>query len=203
MKMYKLPTKWKTPIRALSVFVLLSLIACSNNDYTPKPRGYFRIDLPDHQYRSFDTTFPFTFEYPVYTRIRTKGPDLNKKYWFNITYPDYNGTVYFSYKTVNSNLGELINDSHEFVDKHIPKASAIDERIIADRKREVFGISWEISGSGAASPYQFILTDSTTHFLRGALYFRNKPNNDSLAPVINFVKEDMHHFMNTLKWKDK
>jgi len=120
-----------------------------------------------------------------------------------MSYPDYNGTVYFSYKSVNNNLGQLINDSHEFVDKHIPKASAIDERIITDRKRNVFGISWEISGSGAASPYQFILTDSTSHFLRGALYFRNEPNNDSLAPVINFVKKDIHHLMNTLKWKNK
>jgi len=191
------------PIRALAVFSLLSFFSCNNNDYTPKPRGYFRIDLPEHQYQSFDTTFPFAFEYPVYARIRTKGPDLNKKYWFNMSYPDYNGTVYFSYKSVNNNLGQLINDSHEFVDKHIPKASAIDERIITDRKRNVFGISWEISGSGAASPYQFILTDSTSHFLRGALYFRNEPNNDSLAPVINFVKKDIHHLMNTLKWKNK
>ncbi len=185
------------------ILILVLLAACGNNDYTPKPRGYYRIDLPEHQYQKFDTTFPFSFEYPVYAKVRTEGPDLNKKYWFNLTYPDYNGTVYFSYKQVDDNLGKLINDSHEFVDKHIPKASAIDERIITDRKRDVFGISWEISGSGAASPYQFVLTDSTTHFLRGSLYFRNEPNNDSLAPVINFVKKDLHHFIKTLKWKEK
>lgn len=199
--MFKLPMKKVLPIKLLLPFLII-MGACSNNDYTPKPRGYHRIDLPDHKYQKFDTTFPFSFEYPEYTDIRAEGPDLKKKYWFNIRYPDYNGTVYFSYKSLEDNLGELINDSHEFVDKHIPKASGIEERVITDRNRDVFGITWEISGAGAASPYQFFITDSTQHFLRGALYFRHKPNNDSLAPVIEHVKKDMHHLIKTIKWKE-
>lgn len=197
--MYRLPMNKAIPSKIL-ILVLVILAACGNNDYSPKPRGYQRIDLPDHKYQTFDTTFPFSFEYPVYSEIQTQG--MRNKYWFNLRYPEYNGTIYFSYKPVNNSLGKLINDSHEFIDKHIPKASAIDEKIITDRKRDVYGIIWEISGSGTASPYQFILTDSTTHFLRGALYFRNEPNNDSLAPVINFVRQDMQHLMRTLEWKE-
>jgi len=199
MKMYILPMNKVIPSKFL-ILLLGFLAACGNNDYAPKPRGYYRIDLPEHKYQKFDTTFPFTFEYPVYSEIQSQG--MKNKYWFNLRYPEYNGTIYFSYKPVNDSLGRLINDSHEFVDKHIPKASAIDEKILTDRNRDVYGIIWEISGSGTASPYQFILTDSTTHFLRGALYFRNKPNNDSLAPVINFVRKDMQHLMRTLEWKE-
>lgn len=200
MRMYKLQMNRIIPISLVIGFTIM-LFSCGNNDYTPKPRGYFRIDMPEHEYEKFDSTFPYTFEYPVYTIIRTQGPNLRKKYWFNLVYPDYNGTVYFSYKPVNNDLGRLINDSHEFVDKHIPKASAIDEHIITNREKDVFGIIWEINGAGAASPYQFFLTDSANHFLRGALYFRNVPNNDSLAPVIDFVQNDMNHLIRTFRWK--
>jgi hypothetical protein len=35
----------------------------------------------------------------------------------------------------------------------------------------------------AASSTQFYVTDSTTHFLRGVLYFYSAPNADSLKPV--------------------
>lgn len=201
MKMYRLPMNKVLSIKLLLPFLIV-IGACADNDYTPKPKGYHRIDLPEHQYQKFDTSFPFTFEYPEYTEIQTEGPDLNRKYWFNIRYPGYNGTVYFSYRRVEDNLGDLINDSHEFVDKHIPKASAIEERVITDRNRDVFGITWQITGAGAASPYQFFVTDSTQHFLRGALYFMHEPNNDSLAPVIDHVREDMHHFIKTIKWKE-
>lgn len=184
-------------------FALLILTAACQNNYSPKPRGYFRIDLPEHEYQEFDTTFPFTFEYPVYAKIQTDGPNLRKPFWFNLHYPRIDGTVYFSYKKVNGNLATLINDSHEFVGKHLSKASAVDERVIMDRQARKFGLIFEIDGVETASPYQFLITDSVDHFLRGALYFNTRPNNDSLKPVIDFVEKDIEHFIRTFNWKEQ
>jgi gliding motility-associated lipoprotein GldD len=185
------------------LFAFLILAASCQNNYSPKPRGYFRIDLPEREYQVFDTNYPFTFEYPVYAEIQTKGPNLSNPYWFNLHYPNFDGTIYFSYKQVKGNLATLINDSHEFVGKHLSKASAVDERLVMDREAEKFGLIFEIDGAETASPYQFFLTDSVNHFVRGALYFNNRPNNDSLRPVISFVEEDIEHFIRTFNWKEQ
>jgi len=177
------------------------LNACDQN-YSPKPRGYFRIDLPEKSYVKFDTTFPYSFEYPNYANIKKDPHSPHEKYWINLEIPNFNATVHFSYKTVNGNLVDYLEDSHTLVTKHIPKADAIYDSLIVDPERNVFGLTYQITGSTVASPYQFFLTDSSSHFLRGALYFNTIPNNDSLQPVIDFVISDIEHLINSLEWKD-
>ena len=86
--------------------------------------------------------------------------------------------------------------------KHIPKASDIKEIPYSNKEHKVYGLVYDIRGSGAASPFQFYLTDSSLHFLRGALYFNMIPNNDSMAPVIDFIEEDMNHLIETLQWNN-
>ncbi len=171
--------------------------------YSPKPRGYFRIDLPKHRYKSFDTTFPYLFEYPVYSTITNDPYFPNEKYWININFPKFKATLHLSYKEIHNNLGTYLEDAHTLVSKHIPKASAINDSIILNRRDKIFGLAYDIEGNGAASPYQFFLTDSLHHFVRGALYFNVEPNNDSLAPVIGFVKQDIKHFIGTFRWKNE
>jgi gliding motility-associated lipoprotein GldD len=68
------------------------------------------------------------------------------------------------------------------------------------KERNVIAVLFEIKGN-AATPYQFFATDSTTHFLRGSLYFNVYPNKDSLAPVVDFVKKDIFRLIETLEWK--
>ncbi len=183
---------------ALIFLVLLFTYGCSDTPM-PKPRGYFRIDLPERNYIPFDTTFPYTFEYPSYARI---SPDNNgNPYWINIDYPRFKGRIHISYKSVNGNLAQYTEDAHALVMKHIPKASAIEEIRIDNHADHVHGLIYDIKGSGAASAYQFFVTDSTRHFVRGALYFSVLPNNDSLAPVIDFVKGDIQHMLETFRWK--
>lgn len=197
--MMKLSCRLHTLPIALAFAFFLS--GCGNTPM-PKPRGYFRIDLPEKNYRTFDTTFPYTFEYPVYART---SPDANAKdepYWINIDYPQFKGRVHISYKNVKGNLATYTEDAHELVMKHIPKASAINEIRIDNDEADVHGLIYDIKGSGAASVYQFFLTDSTRHFVRGALYFSVLPNNDSLAPVIDFVKGDIQHMLETFRWKE-
>jgi gliding motility-associated lipoprotein GldD len=183
-------------------FIPLALVSC-HNDYIPKPRGYYRIDFPTKEYQRFDTTFPFTFEYPVYAKIVRDSSRGAEPYWINIVYYPYNAQLHISYKTVNNNLATYLDDSHTLVNKHIQKANAISQREYVDTVEHVFGLVYEISGSDAASTYQFYLTDSTRNFVRGALYFDLVPNNDSLAPVIDFLKKDVEHMITTFQWKKK
>jgi len=186
------------------IFILLPLVfftSSCNSHYTPKPRGYFRIDLPQHQYQKFDSTFPYRFDYPVYARITDDRNAPQQKYWIDIRYPQYKATLHISYKVVKHNLRKYLEDSRKLVVKHIAKASAINDSLIIDPQRKLYGMTYDIEGNGVASPYQFILTDSSRNFLRGSLYFYVVPNNDSLEPVIQFIKDDIRHLIQTFHWK--
>ncbi len=123
--------------------------------------------------------------------------------WFNIEYPQFKAKFHYSYKPINSNLQHFLEESRTLTNKHISKATNIDETLILRDEDRVFGMLYSIEGSQAASPLQLYLTDSTDHFLRGALYFHVSPNNDSLAPVIELLREDVLHLIETFKWQQK
>jgi len=190
-----------TPLLHYSITLLLFLPSC-NSSYSPKPRGYFRIDLPEKKYQLFDSTFPYTFEYPVYADITADSSKMAEPYWINIRYKPFKATMHISYKVIHGNLAKYLEDAHTLVNKHIPKASAITQREFVDREHRVFGLVYNIRGADAASTYQFYVTDSLTNFVRGALYFNLVPNNDSLAPVIDFLTRDMEHMIGTFRWKN-
>jgi len=197
--------KNKPLLAIVLLFVLMFLYACNNDDYVPKPRGYFRIALPEKKYKLFDTVYPYSFEYPEYSVIK---PDIDKRaepYWINLEFPSFKGTLHISYKKVSSDsiLYQYFEDARTFANKHIAKAEDIEPKIIRDDKHKMYGMIYDISGSGVASTYPFCVTDSTTHFLRGALYFNVMPNNDSLSPVIDFIKSDIDHLIQTLRWAKK
>lgn len=186
-------------ISALFTFVTSS---CSN-DYTPKPRGYFRIALPGKKYMLLDSVYPYSFEYPAYALITNDPLSPQEKDWINIEMPVFHGRIHISYKPLygKESLVTYNEDTRTLALKHMSKASGIRNIAISDPKRKVYGLVYEINGMGAASPYQFYLTDSVSHWLRGSLYFDVIPNNDSLAPVIDFVKADVQHLFETINWK--
>lgn len=183
------------------IFLLLILLSACRENYVPKPRGYFRIDFPAKEYRALDTCFPYTFMYPVYGKLLPDPSKLAEPYWINILYTPFHAQLHLSYKPVNGNLNNFLEDAHTLVNKHIPKANAISQREFVNETEKVYGLVYDISGSEAASVCQFYLTDSTSNFIRGALYFNLVPNNDSLAPVIEFLKKDIEKMINTFKWK--
>jgi gliding motility-associated lipoprotein GldD len=197
----KLKVLFNAVIALLMLSLLLSFSSCEDPTYIPKPRGYFRLDLPKKQYRILDSIYPYTFEYPSYSIIENDNEPGAEKYWVNLCFYKFKGTVHFTYRKLDGNLDKLVEDSRSFAMKHIPKADNIETQIISNPERKVFGLVYDIKGSGVASTYQFYLTDSTENFLRGALYFNLVPNNDSLAPVIEFVKLDMEHLISTFRWK--
>lgn len=189
-------------IRALALSFTILLLTSCGGEYYPKPHGHFRIDLPEREYVRFDTTFPYSFSYPVYARIDFHTSDPGELYWIDVEFPRFRGKVHLSYKPVSGNLNQYVEDSRTMAMKHIPKASGIKTESFVNPEGKVYGLTYMISGVEAASPYQFYVTDSTRHFLRGALYFNVVPNNDSLAPVIEFLEEDLRHMIETFAWKE-
>ena len=185
-----------------SVVGLLSLLLSSCSDVPqPKPRGYFRIALPEKQYVSLDSMSYYSFEYPVYSTITPDFHSIEEKEWINIEFPSFKGTIHLSYKKVENNLSDYIEDSYQMITKHITKATGIRDSVVIDADRDVYGLMYFLEGEGVASPMQFYLTDSVSHFMRGSLYFNVYPNNDSLRPVIDFITNDARHLVNTLNWK--
>lgn len=182
--------------------IILMMFACGDPG-SPKPRAYPRISLPDKSYQSFASGYPYRMEYPSYAKFVPDERESAEPYWADIVFPDFRGRIHLSYKKINSHkeLGEYLEDSRTFVHRHIPKATAIQENIILQPEHRVYGTMYRIKGREAASPVQFFATDSTDHFIRGALYFEVRPNNDSLAPVIDFIIEDIRHLFHSLRWE--
>jgi gliding motility-associated lipoprotein GldD len=183
---------------------LFLLISC-NSDYIIRPRGYFKIDLPKHEYQLFDNeNFPYSFEYPVYGNIIRDTSYFEERpenpYWINIDFPSLNGKIYMSYKEIGINkFDKLVDDAFRLTYKHSAKATAIRDSLM-HTPNGVSGIFFEVGGN-AATAKQFFVTDSVKHFLRGALYFNATPNADSLGMVNEFLEQDMKHLINSLKWR--
>ena len=184
---------------AFSCFLWTS---CNPADYVPKPKAYPRINLPDFAYQSLPDTLPYSFEFSKYAVFSKDSFRLAGRYWANITYPDFGANVQITYKDLTkreNDLELLIEDAYTLTLKHQIKAYAIEESIIGIKNGLKASVA-ELEGE-VPSQFQFYTTDSTHHFLRGALYFNTATKNDSLAPVIAFIKTDIIHLLNTLEWK--
>jgi gliding motility-associated lipoprotein GldD len=186
----------------IALFLIASLFSSCGSDYTPKPRGYFKIDLPDNKYQNYSSNCPFTFDFSIYSTVL---PDKNGEAnpcWMDIYYPQFNGRVHLSYQSFSNRrqFDALVEDARTFAFKHTVKATAIDEAIISYPEKKVYGIYYSIDGNTASS-VQFFLTDSTKNYLRGALYFNEQPRLDSIQPALDFIKKDIDHMIKTFKWQ--
>lgn len=183
----------------IAILATVLLVSC-NNGYSPRPYGYFRVDLPPHTYRTIDTLgLPYQFQLSGIAKV-VRHDAQGEVYWIDIQYPHLNASVYCSYKRIHNNLYELTEDSRKYVYKHSVKADGISEKLFQHPEKHVYGILYDLKGNTASS-LQFVLTDSTKNFFRGALYFDNVPNKDSIAPMANYVREDMIRLMESFEWK--
>lgn len=205
-------------INSILIVFLLMLTSC-NSSFTPKPKGYFKINLPAHTYQRFDEPgFPYSFEYPVYAKISREADTTgNNPYWINIDFNDFKGRIYLSYKSINgksvykvkdyngyhdsvvvNNFENLREEAYKMTYKHTIKASGIIDSFFTGPAGS--GVYFYVAGEAATSK-QFYVSDSSKHFLRGALYFDASPNEDSLSVVSNFLESDIRHMLKTLSWK--
>jgi gliding motility-associated lipoprotein GldD len=191
-----------------TIFLLIVAVAacfasCDDDDpvYAPRPRGYMRISFPEKRYRVYDSICPYAFEIPIYSRMRQDLHTKSEPCWMNLEFPRFRATVHISYKPVKGNVDKYIEDSHDFANRHQIKSTGVDETVIVLDSARVYGLLFDISGNTASS-LQFYLTDSTRHFLRGALYFNSVPNADSLKIVVDFLRTDILRLIRTARWKD-
>jgi hypothetical protein len=207
-----------------AAFLIAILLAGCNSAFTPRPRGYYKIDFPSRQYRLFNEPgYPYTFEYPAYAQVVRDTSFFEEKpenpWWINIDFPQFNGRIYVSYNQIGgravykvkgpdgayrdsvgiNNFNTLLNTSYKLTYKHTLKASSIDDSLM-HTPEGVSGVFFKVGGN-AATANQFCLTDTMHHFLRGALYFDATPNEDSLRPVNEFLLQDMLHLINTFRWR--
>lgn len=197
----------KPAVVLMLILITVCILPGCRQVNVPKPRGHFRIDLPAKKYTTFGgvkTTsdyLPFSFEYPVSGKLMFNEEFQNEKGWFNIEFPDYKARIYLTYKDINNDFDELMEQTYKMnVKNHISKADAISEKYFSDSLKAVYGILYDLKGNTASS-VQFYLTDSTRHFLRGSLYFDSVPDADSLAPVISYFRDDVVHLIETLQWQ--
>jgi gliding motility-associated lipoprotein GldD len=192
------------------LFCVLVLSSCflfpscgdeDDNTIAPKPRAYFRLSFPEKKYVQYDSNCPFKFEIPVYSKLEKNNYKDAEPCWLDLQIPSLNATLHLTYKEVNGNLNDYLENTYTYVSKHQVKSSGIREEVIQKDSSKVYGLLYDIGGN-AASSIQFFLTDSTTHFLRGALYFNAVPNTDSIKPAIEFIKKDIYRMIETFEWKN-
>lgn len=179
------------------------LMACGDEP-VPKPRGHLRLDLPDTAYTRWNGLCPYSADVPVYAiplvKPGTTAASADTVCDLTIRFPGQRASVFLTCRKVMGDLPELINDAHTFKDKHEAKAARIRTERLERHDARVFGTLFDVEGD-VASPMVFYLTDSTSHFLYGALYFDARPNADSLEPVTARIRSDLRRFAGSLTWR--
>ena len=185
--------------------ILILLLAttgmlCCSRPSQPRPFGYYRIDIPAYGYQSSARQgYPYRFEYADIAYIDTM-VDNTEPFWVDVVYPSLNARIHCSYKHIEHNLRQLTDESIRFVFDHAIKADAIPEQGYTNAEEHVYGVYYDLEGN-TASPAQFFLTDSTQHFFRAALYYNTIPNADSLTPVNEIIRRDIHHMIESFRWQ--
>lgn len=181
-----------------TILLLLLSVSCRQS-YTPRPYGYYRVTIPAHAYKPVQhQALPYRFDISQLSEA-TPHPMQGENYWLDIRYPSLKADIHCSYKTITGNLAQLSEDARRFVYAHSDRADNIAEHLFEHPERRVYGILYDLKGN-VASPVQFVITDSTRHFFRGALYFETVPNKDSIAPMLEYVREDIVHLMESFEW---
>ena len=196
----------KSPRLVIGILVVcgVAFLPGCKRDYLPKPIGYNRLVLPEPTYRLLPDTLPYSFAYSQHAKLLKDTSSIRERDWIEIYYPDLKSTIHITYTKLNHSkklLTEYLDDSYTLTAKHQIKAYAIDE-VIARTPSGKTAVIAELEGE-VPSQFQFTVTDSVENFLRGALYFNTKVQNDSLAPAIAYMKKDIMHLINTLEWREK
>jgi len=174
--------------------IIFFFISCSE-ETLPKPKAFLNLEYKKPVYQELLLKRPYAFEFSE--RVTIKDSPNN---WLKLEYPRLKASLDITYRKIDKNLRELLVESEKLVFKHTSRAEQISSNNYVNDKGMIYGTLYNITGN-AASHIQFHITDSTNHFIKGALYFKIKPNYDSLLPAIDYIKNDIFHLMETFKWE--
>lgn len=196
----------------LSGCLFMILLACKEERIPfPKPRMYPKVTYPERNYVAFDKNYcAFSFQYPTYMKFERDSLLGNQQSkhpcWFTMEMPDLNGSVHFTYTDISGDslaekLFDILNDSYQLSTKHNIKAAGRTITETKDLERRLYAQIYGVEGD-VASPYHFVLTDSMQHAIWASLYFKTRPEADSMAPIVDFVKEDLGKVIETFEWNN-
>ncbi len=207
-----LPNRFNTYGKLLTANCLLMTITCliltncrqksDNTDFLPKPKGYNRIDLPEAKYQQMLEKHPYRFQYSTQAILKPDTVRWAEPHWMYVYYPTYKAMIQLTYKPLDGDknkLAKLIDDAYKLASKHSQKAYSIQDLVLKTPSGKT-AMLMELEGE-VPTYLQFYTTDSTKHYLRGALYFNTALKSDSLAPVIEYLKKDVIKMLKTLEWK--
>mgnify|MGYP000026219456 FL=1 len=180
--------------------VLMCVLTCFSCDevLVPKPKAFLSLDYPKASYHESLVELPFEFEKNKLAQLSISKKN-NLLEGIILRYPSLKASVFMNYKEVNNNLKKHIADARKMTQKHLQQADEISERKYDNDWKKIYGMFYDLKGN-VASQSQFYVTDSSRHFLSGALYFETKPNYDSILPAIKYIQKDMMHLIESLHW---
>ena len=182
--------------------LIFVLAACSDENPVPKPSTYLRMNLPEHSYRVFKSDCPYSMKLSnIYFASAGEQPQSNYCVQ-EIDLGPLNGKLFLYYLRLPSkdSLAEIINFANDKVDEHKIMAEKIDFEQVISPKKHVYGTFFELKGN-VATNFQFYLTDSTQHFVRGEVLLNCRPNYDSLRPTLQYLKTDLQQLIKNFKWR--
>lgn len=179
----------------MTLLIILMMNSC-NEDVLPKPKAQLRLEYPSPKYKTVVSDCPYSFDISSVTDVK-----VNNKCWVNIDYHKLKASINITYRPVEGNLKELFLEAEKLTFNHTIKADGISSAPYANKEKKVYGSIFEVTGN-AASPIQFHVTDSTHHFITGAVYFDVQPNYDSIKPAINYLQNDIIRMIESMEWKN-
>jgi gliding motility-associated lipoprotein GldD len=184
--------------RIIFLTFLAGLVSCGN-EVQPKPNAYLALEYPAAKYVFYSNDgCPYGFEKNSMAVVQPSR--VGRECWLNLEYPRLKGTIFITYQPVENNLDSLLTDAQKLPLQHTIKADAIEGSVYSNNYHNTYGMFYQVLGD-AASQAQFYLTDSTSHFLTGSVYFEAQPNFDSILPAAAYLKKDIRHLMETVKWQ--
>ncbi|MCL2246040.1 MAG: hypothetical protein FWC10_02885 [Lentimicrobiaceae bacterium] len=192
------------PIFTLILSIFFTACVKKQEVPIPKPKGYFRLVTPEPLYQHWDSVLPFTFDYSKHATLLFQKKEDNV-FWIDIQYPSIAAVFKMTCFQVNDNLHNFMWNEEEQVMFHVERRMTDDIQFstINDARARVFGRLYELEGKHVATPFKFWLTDSAHYFVKGSLFFDFTPNNDSLAPIIDYLKKDALFMIESWQWREK
>lgn len=171
-----------------SLYILACLVSCDNS----KERNKL---MKEPNYSSITDSLPFTFEKSDIAEF-TSVKQNDSTVFCNLKYKIEQANLYCTYHTITpEQFPSLAEDTYKLAYCHAIVAKSIDKQT-KTREDGSGAIIYDIKGD-VATPIQIAITDSSSYFFNASLYFDNGASCDTISDVIEYIRKDIVHLVDT------
>jgi gliding motility-associated lipoprotein GldD len=186
--------KWTVFFKFSIFLLLLNLVSCQEEDYFPKAKAKLALNYPKANYKTIKLdNCPYDFKINTLAEVRRK-KDCN----ITLIYPNIDLAIDLTYISINNDIKKAVAGVNKIATEHIKRGDGFLQHPFENETN--IGMVIEVKGN-VASNAQFYVTDKKKHFLSGSLYFKSRPQIDSLLPAVHYLNNDIKVIMETVKWK--